>query len=106
MVFRALIVNRAQLNEEAWLERVCNVLAVWPPLTEISKGNEDEQVNARTNASAQAVRELQFLVACRLQVGELSSIIGLVRRAQTAYGRMFTMSGVIFAFQSARDSTL
>jgi biofilm PGA synthesis N-glycosyltransferase PgaC len=35
----------------------------------------------------------------RLQVGEFSSIIGLIRRAQTAYGRMFTVSGVICAFR-------
>ena len=30
----------------------------------------------------------------RLQVGEFSSIIGLIRRAQTTYGRLFTVSGV------------
>ena len=35
----------------------------------------------------------------RLQVGEFSSIIGLIRRAQTVYGRMFTVSGVICAFR-------
>jgi len=35
----------------------------------------------------------------RLQVGEFSSIIGLIRRAQTAYGRMFTVCGVICAFR-------
>src|SRR5262249_55702381 len=35
----------------------------------------------------------------RLQVGEFSSIIGLIRRSQTAYGRMFTVSGVICAFR-------
>ena len=35
----------------------------------------------------------------RLQVGEFSSIIGLIRRAQTTYGRMFTVSGVICAFR-------
>jgi biofilm PGA synthesis N-glycosyltransferase PgaC len=31
----------------------------------------------------------------RLQVGEFSLIIGLIRRAQTTYGRLFTVSGVI-----------
>jgi hypothetical protein len=31
----------------------------------------------------------------RLQVGEFSSIIGLIRRAQTTYGRLFTVSGVM-----------
>ena len=35
----------------------------------------------------------------RLQVGEFSSIIGLIRRAQTVYGRLFTVSGVICAFR-------
>src|SRR4029077_12296411 len=35
----------------------------------------------------------------RLQVGEFSSIIGLIRRAQTTYGRLFTVSGVIWAFR-------
>ena len=34
-----------------------------------------------------------------LQVGEFSSIIGLIRRAQTMYGRLFTVSGVICAFR-------
>src|SRR5215813_10110247 len=35
----------------------------------------------------------------RLQVGEFSSIIGLIRRAQSVYGRLFTVSGVICAFR-------
>ncbi len=34
----------------------------------------------------------------RLQVGEFSSIIGLIKRAQTVYGRIFTVSGVMCAF--------
>jgi biofilm PGA synthesis N-glycosyltransferase PgaC len=34
-----------------------------------------------------------------LQVGEFSSIIGLIRRAQTTYGQLFTVSGVICAFR-------
>jgi poly-beta-1,6-N-acetyl-D-glucosamine synthase len=37
----------------------------------------------------------------RLQVGEFSSIIGLIRRAQTMYGRLFTVSGVLCAFRKA-----
>jgi biofilm PGA synthesis N-glycosyltransferase PgaC len=41
----------------------------------------------------------------RLQVGEFASIIGLIRRAQTMYGRLFTVSGVICAFRKrALDS--
>jgi len=35
----------------------------------------------------------------RLQVGEFSSIIGLIKRAQRAYGKIFTVSGVIAAFR-------
>lgn len=35
----------------------------------------------------------------RMQVGEFSSIVGLVKRAQTAYGSLFTVSGVICAFR-------
>lgn len=35
----------------------------------------------------------------RLQVGEFSSIIGLIKRAQATYGRMYTVSGVICAFR-------
>ena len=35
----------------------------------------------------------------RLQVGEFSSISGLIKRAQTTYGRVFTVSGVICAFR-------
>ncbi len=35
----------------------------------------------------------------RLQVGEFSSIIGLIKRAQRTAGRIFTVSGVIVAFR-------
>ena len=35
----------------------------------------------------------------RLQVGEFSSIVGLIKRAQTVYGRLFTVSGVVCAFR-------
>lgn len=35
----------------------------------------------------------------RLQVGEFSSIVGLIKRAETVYGRLFTVSGVICAFR-------
>ncbi len=35
----------------------------------------------------------------RLQVGEFSSIVGLIKRAQTVYGQLFTISGVICAFR-------
>ncbi len=35
----------------------------------------------------------------RLQVGEFSSIIGLIKRAQQSFGPLFTVSGVITAFR-------
>lgn len=35
----------------------------------------------------------------RLQVGEFSSIIGLIKRAETVYGTLFTVSGVMCAFR-------
>ncbi|HXH04094.1 MAG TPA: poly-beta-1,6-N-acetyl-D-glucosamine synthase [Candidatus Competibacteraceae bacterium] len=35
----------------------------------------------------------------RLQVGEFSSIIGLIKRAQRTYGRIFAISGVLAAFR-------
>lgn len=35
----------------------------------------------------------------RLQVGEFSSIIGMIKRAQRSYGRLFTVSGVVAAFR-------
>ncbi|ERI54073.1 N-glycosyltransferase [Pseudomonas sp. EGD-AK9] len=35
----------------------------------------------------------------RIQVGEFSSIIGLIKRTQRVYGRVFTVSGVIAAFR-------
>jgi biofilm PGA synthesis N-glycosyltransferase PgaC len=35
----------------------------------------------------------------RVQVGEFSSIIGLIKRAQRIYGRIYTVSGVVAAFR-------
>jgi biofilm PGA synthesis N-glycosyltransferase PgaC len=35
----------------------------------------------------------------KIQVGEFSSIIGLIKRAQRTYGRLFTVSGVLCAFR-------
>lgn len=37
----------------------------------------------------------------RIQVGEFSSIIGLIKRAQRTYGSIFTVSGVIVGFRRA-----
>ena len=35
----------------------------------------------------------------KLQVGEFTAIIGLIKRAQRTYGRLFTVSGVLSAFR-------
>ncbi|HEB50382.1 MAG TPA: poly-beta-1,6 N-acetyl-D-glucosamine synthase [Desulfobulbus sp.] len=35
----------------------------------------------------------------KVQVGEFSSIIGLIKRAQRVYGRVFTVSGAVVAFR-------
>jgi len=37
----------------------------------------------------------------KIQVGEFSSIIGLIKRAQRTYGRLFTVSGVVGAYRKA-----
>lgn len=37
----------------------------------------------------------------KIQVGEFSSIIGLIKRAQRMYGRIFTVSGVVVAFRKS-----
>lgn len=37
----------------------------------------------------------------RIQVGEFSSIIGIIKRAQRVYGHVFTVSGVIAGFRKA-----
>jgi biofilm PGA synthesis N-glycosyltransferase PgaC len=37
----------------------------------------------------------------RLQVGEFSSVVGLIKRAQNIYGTIFTVSGVICAFRKS-----
>jgi len=37
----------------------------------------------------------------RIQVGEFSAIVGMIKRAQRTYGRIFTVSGVIAAFRKS-----
>ncbi|MBT8078083.1 MAG: poly-beta-1,6 N-acetyl-D-glucosamine synthase [Gammaproteobacteria bacterium] len=46
------------------------------------------------------VRNRTTLLA-KIQVGEFSSIIGLIKRAQRIYGRVFTVSGVVAAFRKS-----
>jgi biofilm PGA synthesis N-glycosyltransferase PgaC len=37
----------------------------------------------------------------KIQVGEFSAIVGMIKRAQRTYGRIFTISGVIAAFRKS-----
>lgn len=37
----------------------------------------------------------------RVQVGEFSSVVGIIKRAQRSFGRLFTVSGVITAFRKS-----
>ena len=37
----------------------------------------------------------------KIQVGEFSSIVGMIKRAQRVFGRLFTVSGVITAFRKS-----
>lgn len=37
----------------------------------------------------------------KIQVGEFSAIVGMIKRAQRTYGRIFTVSGVIAAFRKS-----
>lgn len=37
----------------------------------------------------------------KIQVGEFSSIIGLIKRSQRVYGKVFTVSGVVVAFRKS-----
>ena len=44
------------------------------------------------------IRTRSSLIGC-IQVGEFSSIVGMIKRAQRIYGRIFTVSGVVTAFR-------
>jgi biofilm PGA synthesis N-glycosyltransferase PgaC len=58
------------------------------------------QVNPHTGALTgnPRIRNRTTLLG-QLQVGEFSSIIGLIKRTNTVYGRLFTVSGVVCAFR-------
>ncbi len=57
---------------------------------------EDDSIGAVTGNPR--VRNRTTLLG-RIQVGEFSAIVGMIKRAQQAYGRIFTVSGVIAAFR-------
>ena len=57
-------------------------------------------IDADALLDPQALSWLSTLLG-RLQVGEYSSIIGLIKRAQRTFGRIFTVSGVVACFRKA-----
>jgi poly-beta-1,6-N-acetyl-D-glucosamine synthase len=59
---------------------------------------EDAEVAAVTGNPR--IRNRSTLLG-RVQVGEFSSIVGMIKRAQQSFGRLFTVSGVITAFRRA-----
>jgi poly-beta-1,6-N-acetyl-D-glucosamine synthase len=59
---------------------------------------EDAQVAAVTGNPR--IRNRSTLLG-RVQVGEFSSIVGMIKRAQRSFGRIFTVSGVITAFRKS-----
>jgi len=77
------------IDGDAILERHATRWLVWPfahaPRVGAVTGNP--RVRNRTTLLA------------KIQVGEFSSIIGLIKRAQRIYGRVFTVSGVVAAFR-------
>lgn len=60
--------------------------------------NEGARVGAVTGNPR--IRNRSSLLG-KLQVGEFSSIIGLIKRAQRVYGRIFTVSGVVAMFRKS-----
>ncbi len=59
---------------------------------------EDSRVAAVTGNPR--IRNRSTLLG-RIQVGEFSSIVGMIKRAQRTFGRLFTVSGVITAFRKS-----
>lgn len=77
------------IDGDAMLERDAAAYMVVPLL-------ENPRVGAVTGNPR--IRTRSTLVG-RVQVGEFSSIIGLIKRTQRIYGQVFTVSGVIAAFR-------
>lgn len=77
------------IDGDAMLDRDAAAYMVLPLL-------ENPRVGAVTGNPR--IRTRSTLVG-RVQVGEFSSIIGLIKRTQRIYGQVFTVSGVIAAFR-------
>ena len=59
-----------------------------------------EDINVGAVTGNPRIRNRSTLLG-RIQVGEFSAIVGLIKRAQRVYGRVFTISGVIGAFRKS-----
>ena len=59
-----------------------------------------EDVNVAAVTGNPRIRNRSTLLG-RIQVGEFSAIVGLIKRAQRVYGQVFTISGVIGAFRKS-----
>jgi biofilm PGA synthesis N-glycosyltransferase PgaC len=57
-----------------------------------------ENPNVGTVTGNPRIRNRSTLLG-RIQVGEFSAIVGMIKRAQRSYGKVFTVSGVIAAFR-------
>ncbi|WP_319783299.1 poly-beta-1,6-N-acetyl-D-glucosamine synthase [Oceanisphaera sp. IT1-181] len=77
------------IDGDAMLDRDAAAYMVLPLL-------ENPRVGAVTGNPR--IRTRSTLVG-RIQVGEFSSIIGLIKRTQRIYGQVFTVSGVVAAFR-------
>ncbi len=84
------------IDGDAILERHATRWLVWPFM-------HSPRVGAVTGNPR--VRNRTTLLA-KIQVGEFSSIIGLIKRAQRIYGRVFTVSGVVAAFRRSALHTV
>lgn len=77
------------IDGDALLERDTAVYMVAPLLANPRVGAVTGNPRIRTRST----------LIGRIQVGEFSSIIGLIKRTQRVYGQVFTVSGVIAAFR-------
>ena len=77
------------IDGDALLDRDTAVYLVDPLLTRPRVGAVTGNPRIRTRST----------LVGRVQVGEFSSIIGLIKRTQRVYGQVFTVSGVITAFR-------
>ena len=78
------------IDGDALLDQRAARWMVWHFLVNPRQGAVTGNPRLRTRAS----------LLGRIQVGEFSSIVGIIKRAQLAYGRLFAVSGVCVMFRS------